>query len=107
MSLKTVYININQQVKKLTFQVKDDEPEIITLRRAFNERIKQDPLLGSLTASKILVFQVKDSREKLCDIEEWDIISDGSDINVVLFDEALLSSTVQTSPEKNQVCVFV
>ena len=60
MTEKTVYCSISNRMKKITFHISYDCPEVQSMRQEFLNVAYKDSSLKKLVENKDLVFQTKD-----------------------------------------------
>lgn len=81
---KRVYCEVRQsstvRQRRVKFVSETGVADIVILEK----ELRKEPSFVSILNKKIIVFQQEDEKGRLCDIDEFDVINDGSVIKVAL-----------------------
>lgn len=97
---KKVYYIIGERCKRITFSSKNSLSDVKMVRDALIKACNNDVVLQSMMNNKEIVLQKIDADRdnKLCDIEEDEVIEDKSEVNVLLFEKPLSFVIESSSP---------
>lgn len=93
---KVIFLNIGPRRKRLKTKTTDEVSDLRAIHISFSDACQKDEILEKMTQNKFVVFQLKDSNDRLYDLEEEDEIEDGCDVFAVFVEKPSESSIVNT-----------